>query len=529
LATAGGAAVSFDQSVTAPKNNGAFTGSLKVAGGELKPIIPTAWVSVSPAFLSFATGDGKDGVDDTKSWTVSFTVPSGTLAGTYRANIRAHPSIAGVGEGSGTEVALQVTPSCTAPSEVTFDKIGTLYTCGTADVTVTGASAIGTNPKTFTYSLDDLSYQESATFAGLSPGSYMMYVKATNDCGSDVGSKTFGIVLTAEKIASVTIDSISPGTALTASNCTDAEVTVTASAQTAADGSAGGTFVYYLDRTPQDSNEFSVPLGTHAIMASATNDCTLDPVYSDEVLVSVKAPTSIAIGAVPNEYITGSCERPPISATLTLTCNGGGPLEGKPLDFEYSLDGGESWILIGSDTTDGTTDGSGVASSAGLSVSLAPGASLIYRAGFAGDDWYISSTSGMSEPIPVHYIFVGFGAPLDPVKTTVVRRGSTVPVKLRLYDCGGTEICTNLGGLDPIIDVFKNKGALPVASPSITDAGSSNNNGLFFRYSGTCGAGGNWIYNLQTNTTYITAGNTYLIEATLNDGTKRSGFISIRP
>src|SRR5262249_54957413 len=109
-ATAGGAAVSFSQSVTAPSGNGSFTATLKVAGTGVRPI-PTAWVSTSPASLSFSTGGGPD----TKSWNVSFTVPSNAACGTYTASIKANPPPSTVGEGPGTAVTLTVT-GCASPT-----------------------------------------------------------------------------------------------------------------------------------------------------------------------------------------------------------------------------------------------------------------------------------------------------------------------------------------------------------------------------------------------------------------------------
>jgi HYR domain len=108
-ATAGGAAVSFSQSVTAPAGNGNFTATLQVAGTGTP--IPPSWVSTSPASLSFSTGGGPD----TKSWTVSFTVPANAACGTYTANIKANASISGVGPGPGTAVTLTVT-GCASPT-----------------------------------------------------------------------------------------------------------------------------------------------------------------------------------------------------------------------------------------------------------------------------------------------------------------------------------------------------------------------------------------------------------------------------
>src|SRR5205823_5214628 len=100
--TAGGAAVSFSQDVTAPAGSGTFTASRQVAGTGTNPI-PSSWVSTSPTSLTFSTAK--------QSWIVSFTVPAGTPAGTYTAQIKANPSTPGVGAGTGTAVTLTVPPT----------------------------------------------------------------------------------------------------------------------------------------------------------------------------------------------------------------------------------------------------------------------------------------------------------------------------------------------------------------------------------------------------------------------------------
>jgi HYR domain/PKD domain len=119
-AIAGGAAVSFSQSVTAPAGNGDFTATVQVAGTGASPI-PSSWVSTSPTSLSFSTGASGGPTPspsphtDTKSWTVSFTVPSDAACGTYTADIKANASISGVGPGPGTHVTLTVT-GCASPT-----------------------------------------------------------------------------------------------------------------------------------------------------------------------------------------------------------------------------------------------------------------------------------------------------------------------------------------------------------------------------------------------------------------------------
>jgi len=105
LTVVAGNSTSFTQYVTAPKNNGSFTASLKVASTGTTPI-PETWVSASPTSLSFITTPS---AGDTESWSVIFTVPSTASAGDYTAQIKAVPSITGVGQGAGTAVTLSVT------------------------------------------------------------------------------------------------------------------------------------------------------------------------------------------------------------------------------------------------------------------------------------------------------------------------------------------------------------------------------------------------------------------------------------
>ncbi len=125
------------------------------------------------------------------------------------------------------------------------------------------------------------------------------------------------------------------------------------------------------------------------------------------------------------------------------------------------------------------------------------------------------------------YAWGGFGPPLSETVTRIVKKGSTVPVKFRLYDCCGNEICDLLGGDPHTIEVVYNSGATPAGDPTVSDSGTSNDNGIAFRYSGVCGVDGNWIFNLSTKTGY-TSGCTYRIRVCLNDGTYHDALISIK-
>jgi HYR domain len=102
-AAAGGPAVSFVQDVISSQGT-AFTANVQVAGTGPNPI-PSGWVSTVPSPLTFTGATNPE----TRTWTVFFTVPFGTTAGTYTANIKANASIPGVGVGAGTPVTLTVT------------------------------------------------------------------------------------------------------------------------------------------------------------------------------------------------------------------------------------------------------------------------------------------------------------------------------------------------------------------------------------------------------------------------------------
>lgn len=128
----------------------------------------------------------------------------------------------------------------------------------------------------------------------------------------------------------------------------------------------------------------------------------------------------------------------------------------------------------------------------------------------------MSTSTSVTVSAQIIYNFQGFLSPLSNSSTTTVRRGSTVPVKFRLFDCAGTEIMTPAGGGSHLIEVLYKSGAVPTGDPTITDAGTSNDNGSAFRY-----GNGSWIYNLKCQTGFA-AGNSYQIRARLNDGTLRT-------
>jgi hypothetical protein len=139
----------------------------------------------------------------------------------------------------------------------------------------------------------------------------------------------------------------------------------------------------------------------------------------------------------------------------------------------------------------------------------------------------LSTSTTVKVKAQVIYNFVGFLSPLSlegSLTARLVKQGATVPVKFQLSDCCGVAITDlNLSGMGwPEIDVCYQQGNAPNGDPDITDAGTSNDDGICFRY-----ADPNWIYNLKTTTSYC-VGNTYKIVVTLDDGTTHEAYISIK-
>jgi hypothetical protein len=108
-ASAGGPAVAFTQYVTSPGAGSSFTASLDWSPANQNGI-PASWVSTTPTTLSFSGA-----ANETKSWSVVFSVPSGTSSGTYSGIIKANASPT-VGKGPGTLVTLTVTSCSTSVS-----------------------------------------------------------------------------------------------------------------------------------------------------------------------------------------------------------------------------------------------------------------------------------------------------------------------------------------------------------------------------------------------------------------------------
>jgi hypothetical protein len=95
-----------------------------------------------------------------------------------------------------------------------------------------------------------------------------------------------------------------------------------------------------------------------------------------------------------------------------------------------------------------------------------------------------------------------------PLPDHAFRAGRTVPLKLTLL-CGGEPLSDAQVDSTRILSLYRSGDAIPldVIDPN---AGSSNDNGLLFRYSE-----GSWIYNLSTAQLAV---GTYRITIEMPDG-----------
>jgi len=132
----------------------------------------------------------------------------------------------------------------------------------------------------------------------------------------------------------------------------------------------------------------------------------------------------------------------------------------------------------------------------------------------------IPEDCGGTASAQIIYDFHGFFPPLDSQRNTKVKQGSGIPVKFSITDCNGTPITTG----NHTIDVTYLSGIVPTGDPTVDDAGQSGDNGINFRYDPV---GMQWIFNLKTNSSYG-VGDTYQIEAHLDDGTQHNVTIAIK-
>ncbi|MBI3484772.1 MAG: PxKF domain-containing protein [Acidobacteria bacterium] len=121
--------------------------------------------------------------------------------------------------------------------------------------------------------------------------------------------------------------------------------------------------------------------------------------------------------------------------------------------------------------------------------------------------------------VHVVYNFIGFLAPIRMDGSSIFKSGRTIPVKFQLTAADSSFVTNAVATLQ----VFKFTDVVLGATEEITaDAAGNSNMDNLFRYDAISNQ---YIYNLKT--TGYTAGS-YLLRATLNDGTAHEVIVSVR-
>jgi hypothetical protein len=247
--------------------------------------------------------------------------------------------------------------------------------------------------------------------------------------------------------------------------------------------------------TPTATATFT-PAPTPTATATATATATSTPTPTSTI-----SPTTLTVAPASGTY-GGTVN---LSATLTSTGSGVG---NKTVDF----------TLNGNAVGSATTNGSGVATKTGVSLSgIYPG---IYPSGvgatFAGDSSY-SASSGTAT------LTVGYGTcsgqdpggvilqPINSDGSSVFQHNSTVPVKFKVCDANGNSVSDNTAvfatGYGSVTMINTVRGTVNNVNEQtyndIPDSAFHNGNGL-------------WIFNMAIKN--LTAGNTYQFRIALKDG-----------
>ena len=468
---------SFSQTVSAPRGNGTFNTSLQVTGTGLTPL-PAGWVSTSPASLSFATGTGTPTVFFSRMWNVTVTVPPFTPAGTYTGQIRANPSVGGLGIGSGTSLSVVVTadnaPPNTLLSAVKADTTsynGVDWT--NQDVTITLSATDTGTPATGVastqYKIDLGSYQTyTAPFTISTEGLHTVTYLSTDNSGNVEGGQTF----------TVKIDKTAP-----APNCGSADgtwhddnVSITCSPS----DSGGSGLVSPGDLTLTTSvadgtEEANASTNSQQVCDNAGNCATAGPINGN--MVDKKAPV----------------------INITTPLNGASYLLNQMVASAYTV-------------TDG---GSGVASSTPASGSALDTATVGSKTFAVTATDNVGNQSNASASYTVGY---GVVALYDQSKS--VKRGATIPIKIRLVDANGANVSSPAIVVSALKLVIVGGGA---SDAIISDQNNANGDGNF-RYDASLGG---YIFNLSTRNMGLVDGTWRLDFAPAGDPVAHSVFFGV--
>lgn len=193
----------------------------------------------------------------------------------------------------------------------TVSKTDVLCNAGaTGSITVTQPT-IGNPP--YEYSLDNVTWQSSNIFNGLTAGTYTVYYRELNGC---VGSQT--ITISEPPVLSATTATVP----VVCNGQTNGIITVT---------SNGGVTPYEYSAdggtTWQSSNIFNVGAGTYTVLTRDFNGCIVTQT------VNMTEPAVLnAVSANTNASCDGGND-----GTITISATGGNSV------YEYSIDGGTTW------------------------------------------------------------------------------------------------------------------------------------------------------------------------------------------
>ena len=132
-----------------------------------------------------------------------------------------------------------------------------------------------------------------------------------------------------------------------------------------------------------------------------------------------------------------------------------------------------------------------------------------------------SSSCGRSVLPPLQQVILPIppNPSLSTQLTKAYKQGSTLPIKFYVCDYNGVRVGTATAKLQ----VFKVSNGVDTTDPvEVLDSGSSNDNGIYFRYDSS---GQQYIYNLSTKNQ---GQGTYKIVITLNDGTQIITYYELR-
>ncbi len=284
----------------------------------------TTFIGVAPGSYSVTVKNGEGCVSDATAAVINaapatpaapglvFTQPTCTVATgtitvsspigaglTYSINgtaYQASPTFSGVAAGSysvtvknsagcvSTATAAVINAAPDSPAAPVVALIQPTCTVATGTVTVTSPTGAG-----LTYSISGTTYQASATFSGVAPGSYSVTVKNSAGCVSDA---------TAAVINAAPATPAAPVVALTQPTCTVATGTVTVSSPT------GAGLTYSINGTTyQAATTFSgVAPGSYSVTVKNSDGC-------------VSTATAAVINAAPDSPAA------PVVALIQPTCS----------------------------------------------------------------------------------------------------------------------------------------------------------------------------------------------------------------